>query len=103
MSAETAAVLREARALIENPEDWTKGAYHANGCWCAVGAVMEVTNEWELHRAATEALDNARRVQKSKYNAPRERVIAYNDNSKTKHHNVLALFDRAIAAEEASA
>lgn len=102
----SAEILRAARDLIANPLCWTQGAFARDSagnsimweapdavCWCAVGAVMRVTDESyktgpgaSAYLAAYRALTNAA--------LPKHSVEAFNDNSP--HIQVLDLFDRAI-------
>jgi hypothetical protein len=91
-------VLVAARALIEKPENWTQGAaaqdskgrrvhpHHPEACrWCALGALTRAGDRaqdgYRLLRAATGARS----------------IIELNDDGT--HPNILAAFDRAIAAE----
>lgn len=102
--------LKAARAVIETPDKWAKGyyAYDAKGNWtdadnpeackfCGIGAVQKVTDgEWG---------DRARVVEKFLTEVIRSDTFLYfpkfNDDPDTTHADVLAAFDRAIAAAEA--
>jgi len=105
-------VLRTARGLIENPENWTKGEIARNSdgkicaadgrgavCWCSVGAVdrawlrSENTDYSVQHQALT-LLDRLSGREDTEYCRP---VAAFNDSPETTHADVLALFDHAIA------
>jgi hypothetical protein len=84
-----------ARALIDTPEKWGKGAWHSRGCFCAIGAVLEA--QGKLGRAAyggeTEvALMHA-------LPAGIGSVEDFNDQFRTTHADIMALFDRAIEAQ----
>lgn len=99
-------VLVAARALIDTPEKWVKGtvAAYANGdrcsvdspkaCrFCAYGSLLLATErDADLVRRAEQALDVAAGA-----TDPFE-YIRINDAPSTTHADVLALFDRAIAA-----
>ena len=107
MSKETADILRKARAVIEKPENWTKGTFarsakgnpvsavgRAACAWCAVGAVRRVTGyDQILFSRVGRALS---------YASDGPSIVTINDSPKATHADVLALFDRAIAAEEAA-
>ena len=103
----TAAKLREARALIEDPERWTTreyardaeggalddGAEPAAVCWCAVGALDRVTGEPVdlLHDPAYRLLAKV-----ASYEVTRT-------NDRHGHAAVLRMYDRAIELAEAEA
>jgi hypothetical protein len=93
----TVEVLREARGLIDTPEKWCKGIMRSGGRRCAVGAVSDVTGG-EMRMRHSEA-DGAFRALECA--AGGRRVHLLNDDPKTSHADVIAVFDRAIAAEEA--
>ena len=101
-------ILIAARAKIEAPERWTQGAYAKTAkrnkanprspratCWCILGAVAAVTgdNPNRPDRAISSGLAAAARV-----DAYNECVIEWNDTPGRTHAEVLAAFDRAIAA-----
>ena len=103
---ETIEILRSARALIDAPEKWTKWTeardaaglgvpcYDKNAvCFCAVGAVVRHPTNGKTFfalRLLREALPTGGYIDE------------YNDHPETTHADILALFDRAIAAEEAA-
>jgi hypothetical protein len=84
-----------ARALIDMPEKWGKGSYQEGGCHCAIGAVLKVQgllgiscfagDEENALKAALPTLDM---------------VEHFNDHPFTTHADIMALFDRAIAAQD---
>ena len=90
-----------ARALIDTPEKWGKEDYEPRpGCFCIFGAIAKVKgveaspiveggpeNEF-LEEALPDDFDGG--------------VVAFNDDPFTKHADIMALFDRAIAAAEAT-
>jgi hypothetical protein len=85
-----------ARALIDTPEKWVQGAFEDGGGLCAIGACGVVTTgdpqNWQpAERAALLAF------------VPAEvgSVMLYNDADTTTHADIMALFDRAIAAQDA--
>lgn len=96
-------VLRRARARIEKPENWTKGALarYATGertvesaapgvtCWCALGALdwAEPVGWFRVYGRVCEAIGGP--------DLPR-----WNDAPERTHAEVLDAFDRAIALAE---
>ena len=103
-------VLRKARALIEKPENWTRGAYGRNehgrftelrfSCSrCSAGAVLSVCEEVKL--AQEDRALNLLREQTPGYSEHwiHDPLVRFNDTHA--HAEVLSLFDRAIAAAEA--
>ncbi len=107
----TADILRKAKALIDAPEKWTKGAFCRSAagkavstfsrdavCFCAVGAIarLEVTGVITDVRAsrAEEALRDAIHA---------TAVSHWNDAPERTHAEVMAAFDKAIALAESKA
>lgn len=85
-----------ARALIDTPEKWHKGSMQYNGCFCAMGAIGEALRETgyrEWIRQSKEFKMVDRLVPD-----PFRDLPLYNDYSGTTHADIMALFDRAIAA-----
>lgn len=88
--------LKAAKALIDTPEKWGKGAFEFRGCYCALGALgmaeagtpagYSLTGRWALQCALPNTFLS---------------VDAFNDHPDTTHADIMALFERAIAAEEA--
>lgn len=106
MNTNIKAILIEAKARIVDPASWTKGAlartkdllvtglYDGNAvCYCSLGAVQLVAGN--LTAQAKSALESQLPMDYSG-----RHLAAYNDDPNTKHADVLALFDRAIAASE---
>ena len=94
-----------AKALIDTPEKWLKGKLsdREERCFCAYGAVASVTNyEAGEDIAMVEAL---RRALPHAF-APNPRgildIAQFNDLPTTTHADVMAWFDRAIAASPSS-
>lgn len=96
-------ILIEARAKIADPEHWTQGAFARNytgsPCparsgtavrWCAVGAVLVFSYE--------EGLRQSRAAELAALHDAMERDIADFNDTHT-HEEVIAAFDRAIAAQ----
>lgn len=94
------AELRAARALIDSPEKWTQGAFarradseHACSIrdvgatrFCAAGAVVRAGGGGDATAALREATGHF------------GGLYAWNDAPERTHAEVLAVFDRAIAA-----
>ncbi len=110
----TREILIAARKKIERPECWTKGAYarRADGtyvgdsginedgfisadavCFCALGACRAVSG------SLTDESPAARQIRDA-LGGRQYDLSAFNDAPTTTHADVLALFDRAIAACE---
>jgi hypothetical protein len=95
---QTADDLRAARAEIAEPGLWCKNAYEDGERCCAIRALELATCRllgWPAFYRARQAL---RRALPEGFSS----VIAYNDAPTTTHADILALFDRAIAEEEAN-
>ena len=95
-----------ARALIASPESWIKdnsaqdangvpvGTFYEGACkFCTVGAITCASGE-----TLTETRASILRAHLPK---PFDNLVNFNDHPDTTHADVLALFDRAIASEEA--
>jgi hypothetical protein len=110
VNAEVADVLRKAREKISDPARWTKGEFardvHGKGlnngcdptatCYCALGAVEAVVNapffSMNAHSVVT-ALNAC---------VNGDSIADINDADTTTHADILAAFDRAIAAAESA-
>lgn len=90
----TLEVLREARELLSDPAKWTKRGEHGPR-YCTVSAVTEVSGGRADDRATRALYDALPSRWAGQY------VHSFNDDPSTTHADVLALFDRAIAAEVA--
>ena len=108
--------LRAAKALIDAPERWTKGAFarRADGlmlmrgeswdqasCFCAEGAIRRSQNGVLPH-----VLDAfmERAIPKSfKFEAHARNFVMFNDHPDTTHADIMALFDRAISLADREA
>jgi hypothetical protein len=94
MAKSTQEILIAAKALIDTPEKWGKGAWRSKGCFCAIGAVLEaqgMTGRAAYGGASELALMDV---------LPRGigSVEDFNDRPSTIHADIMALFDRAIEA-----
>lgn len=97
MSKQVADALREARKLIDEPGKWCQGRLRdGNGRHCALAATHDVPGVTgpmtiRMHNALTRALPVEWRV-----------LPYFNDNPATTWEDIMALYDRAIAAEDAT-
>jgi hypothetical protein len=89
-----------AKALIDSPEKWGKRFYYQHartGCMCALGAVRQAVFGQVLG-----VHDNTPEAEALKDELPKGRwVDEFNDHPSTTHADIMALFQRAIAAQEA--
>ncbi len=87
-----------AKALIDTPEKWIKGGLRSADCFCAMGAVGHIRtkggwiSETDEYQALADAVPDV--FQRS--------VPNFNDDATTTHDDIMALFDRAIAAADPS-
>lgn len=89
---DTLTILIEARKLIESPKHWCQGKLHYGGAHCSIGAIDRVTHGAYFGSPAIVALVTA-------IGFPL--ISVWNDHPRRKHSEVLAAFDKAIAAERA--
>ena len=94
-----------AKALIDTPEKWLKGALTTGDgtCFCAMGAVGAaggynlLSNDTNPELAALiDSIPADFQLQ-----GGRHQLVEFNDHPDTTHADVMALFDRAIAAADA--
>lgn len=81
-----------AKALIDKPKKWVKGAFHQGECRCAVGAIGDILDE----EGRMPALNAVRACLPEGFSA----LMDFNDAPGTTHADIMALFDRAIAAQD---
>lgn len=89
-----------ARALIDTPEKWAKGndISPENGRYCAAVACNQF--------ASAQVMFQALRAAFTASHAPARHILGvceifeFNDDPATTHADIMALFDRAIAAAE---
>jgi len=99
----TSEMLRAARSRIDAPEKWWQNGT-GRGDACACQAVWRTREELDLHQDLSDAADLAL-ARSLGYRGcdvtdARHCVYAYNDDRATTHADIMALYDRAIAAEE---
>lgn len=104
-------ILRAAKAVIENPENWIQGMYarkdrngpradHLLGfdegatCWCSVGALQKVKGDEFIYPLERRLSDAARAL----VGGLVESAVHFNDNNP--HYKVMRMFDVAIATAE---
>lgn len=103
--------LREARAFIDTPEKWTQGAnardavglpvpVSARGavCFCSAGAVIRAVPSVDFSSAASQLVEAAGIVSFTVEHG----LTVWNDDPERTHAEVLAAFDRAIEAAQAT-
>ena len=101
-------VLRAARAKIEQPEHWCRHFLAIDGdgkmvhwawpeaeAWCSIGAVASVARTPDDDVLSVDAEEILEACLPDERGLPR-----YNDDPRTTHADILALFDRAIAKAE---
>jgi len=86
-----------AKALISTPDKWCKGIDSGKNCvmWAvgrATGTMTGNNNRWH------EAEHALRKALPGHYGG--HPVVTFNDLPETTHADIMALFDRAIAAQE---
>ena len=92
-----------AKALIDTPEKWFKGEYESdNGCLCALGAVARAVCpkiDFDEDKIGLYPEDGAL-AEALPFDWPKEvnEIPDFNDAPETTHADIMALFDRAIAA-----
>lgn len=111
--------LRAARALIEDPKHWTKGALAKPkkrssddegmtaqdpraGAWCAVGAIKRVDGVFEDAAlvALAQVLDWSGNAYLYGPAHARDEIVDFNDARIRRHKEVMRAFDKAIALAE---
>ena len=102
-----AELLREARSRVSTRSDWVQGRFQGGNRLCIVGALSLVSGsrsfetpnrvERRLARVLVAQLPQRRPVWvRLRFFTARQRLMWFNDNRRTGHGDVLALFDRAI-------
>lgn len=96
-------ILREAKAIIADPDRWTKGTFADCGRYCALGALR--TAEWSAAGSAGVDAIHAGNLAKAKLERVALRreyssIATYNDSRWTRHEDVMSMFDEAIGGEE---
>lgn len=88
-------VLEDAKALIDTPDKWVKGAYHGDDgtTHCALGALTIAVFR---HREVYPIHSIAHKVLRAEVPPVYLTISAFNDSSKTTHADVMDMFDRAI-------
>jgi hypothetical protein len=107
MSKEVADLLRRAKEKIATPGTWTQEHYAKDEnaedvsprdeqaiCWCGFGALEAVT----VGGPGSMFPENARLALAQA--SPGNNFVNFNDAPETTHDMVLAVFDKAIAAQE---
>lgn len=108
------ALLKQARAYIESPDNWTKGAFWRNAegevcdlsysCkFCIIGAAMKAREDLGLSTLDTRYNARLQDALDSKLGAFEVEALVpeWNDLDETSHADVMDLFDRVIRTLEA--
>lgn len=98
-------VLKKVRALLSNPDRWTKGEMARNmfgapidpagpnvTCWCIMGAVHHETNDDPFLAGSAYQIVRAQLQGRS--------VSEFNDDPTTTHADIMAILDKAIKSSE---
>lgn len=113
-------VLVKAREIISVKERWTKGYYAKNAegahvetrargavCFCSTGAIQKALpkrldfsrESFVLRNGAADALEDVLHARGFMGKDGRKNIVMFNDDPRTKHRDVLRLFDAAIKNE----
>ena len=98
----TAAVLIAARAIISDPAMWYQGDWTEAGGWdnndacCAECAIMRASKSLGI-------IVPDWRFEMRKHTPTNQHIHVFNDCKTTTHADILAMFDRAIAAAKVPA
>jgi len=106
-------ILRDAKAKIQNPENWTKGLYAKDShghpvppqnpaavCWCALGAIKAITDNGRVEDSTADFLYRAFDMNRKSFSGA---ACPVDVNDRLHHQKVLELYDLAIKiAEEES-
>ena len=100
----TSEVLKQAKALIVNPENWMQGDYTNNeGCFCSLGAIAKVSLVDWMYAGNQPATKLLRQVVNTEMKAegfsPDVNFAQYNDTRT--HTEVMEAFDKAITLAQA--
>ena len=99
-------LLWDARSRISNRDHWVKGRYQDGDRHCLIAVLSLVSGspsfdaanrvERRLTRLLAKQLPSPFRYWAPKFFTARRRLMCFNDNARTSHEDVIALFDRAI-------
>lgn len=93
-----------AKALIDTPDKWVKHHFGFDGCMCALGALgralgVDPSDDMGPNEAALGGALPAG-FQSNTNLSLGTKVANYNDHPDTTHADIMALYDRAIAAQD---
>jgi hypothetical protein len=96
-------LLREAKALIADPKDWTQdGVYFTpDGCMCSAGAINRAYKVSNVRQDVADTAYYAIYISVSKLSSIHH-VTSYNDDPKTTHADIMNLFDDAAALADST-
>lgn len=98
-----AEILTAARALLDTPDRWWRGTLydHPANCHCPVTAIDAVVRQHNLaaHGYVIFRIDTIfADIVAPRLGTPVSRIVSWHDDPARTHSDVLAAFDRAIAA-----
>jgi len=102
-------IIKNARKLIEHPENWIKGHYisfETNFRFCAVGALKTARNQLQReiaphrHKEVYDAYWSAFPMFPNRLSDCM--LVKYNDKPERTHEEILTLFDQAVKNSEAA-
>ena len=103
-------MIKNARKLIERPENWTKGRYITMEAdylsYCAVGALKTARNQLQReiaphrHKEVYDAYWSAFPMFPNRLSDCM--LVKYNDKPERTHEEILTLFDQAVKNSEAA-
>jgi len=104
-------MIKNARKLIERPENWTKGRYITMEAdylsYCAVGALKTARNKLQNNAIESHCQKNVYDTYWSTFPMFPDKLsdcmlVRYNDAPERTHEEILTLFDQAIKNSEAA-
>jgi hypothetical protein len=98
MPNETVRLLKDAKSVINAPENWIKGQLgNGGGGYCILGAMSKV---WINSGGVKEDWYTIAGLMQACLPTARLTIARFNDHMLTTHADVMALFDRAIKKAE---
>lgn len=93
--------LAAAKALIDTPEKWAQHSYQTGmGCMCVIGALAKALGHNPLNDTPPDLGAPERALDKAAREVGFGNAVHLNDDLRTTHADIMALFDRAIAAQD---
>jgi hypothetical protein len=99
-------LLLDGRGLISDRRDWVQGRFQDGNRRCLVAALSSVSGslsfdsanrvERRLTRLLAKQLPSRAFWARMRFLTARQRLILFNDDPRTQHEDIIALFDRTI-------